>query len=824
MHKILITASFIMLVNTATASTTVNKDIDTNTIWSKTGSPYIVNSDISVNATLRIQPGVTVKIAGNKYIMVKGNLYAAGTPTDSITITAVDTLQRWDKIWIKSPAKCSLKYCKIEYAGHSAVNNSSADSIYIGYNLLSNNVTDYCGGAIYNDGSAIVANNTISNNTAKYGGAGIYNDGKINIKTNIISNNSTEDTTSKGAGIFNNYTGNANITINTISNNDSKYIGGGICNKGTATIINNKIFNNTTEVRSGHGAGIYTEGTSTIQENDIHHNAANNGSGGGIFNYASKINITNNIIFDNTAGYNGGGIANHGEINATYNKIYNNNSCLNGGGIYNYNSAKITDNYIFKNIALKDGGGIYNYGEMTISENEEISDNTAENGGGICNKGTMSINREFLWKNSAQQGGGIYNYDSLNVRNTNICQNNATYGGSIYNSGSAGIIYNSIIDTTAIAIYNINKLFIRTNDIFATNCAVHNDTNNFVDAKYNFWNSTDTLIIKTKIYDFCDAPNKGLVAYVPFLKTNFSDTTAPDAPVNLRAKWINNSLFEISFTNPVDQSGISEYYYKLRKKGVNSPPSENFDTTGIINCLPDTFTATANDTILYVWLVDSSGNLNYKNNSHVFFDSIPPTITGTTVWHDTTEFWGPFIITTNIRDDYNIYTPLLCYRTNIDTNWVFDNMGYTSVYWYKDSIPAQVPQDSTRIDYYITVEDYGGNISTAPDSGFYSFYLHGQGIEENDVFPNKFQLFEPNPNPFASNTIIRYVLPEKSNVNLILYDLSGRFVSTLYSGIKEKGYYNVELKTMDIAAGIYFISLNTGKFKHKHKLVILNRR
>jgi hypothetical protein len=295
------------------------------------------------------------------------------------------------------------------------------------------------------------------------------------------------------------------------------------------------------------------------------------------------------------------------------------------------------------------------------------------------------------------------------------------------------------------------------------------------------------------------------------------------APIDLTANdsnpspWTNDNKFEINWTNPSDESGISEYYYKL-----GTPPTGDFDTTGVFHYPPDTITATQqNGELLYIWLVDSSGNLNYQNYASVNlrYDITAPIIDSTTAWEDTTDFWGPFEIKTKVTDNGEFYAPVIFYRTSADTNWVARTMISIGGGWYVDSIPEQTQEDSIRIDYYLTAEDFAGNTRRDPESDSYSFIIHLVGIEEHEKVPYKFVLFPPSPNPSLSGIVIKYGLPTKTNVNLTLYDISGRLVQTIYSGIQEKGYYTVNIK--GLGKGIYFIKFKSDTFTSTKKLIIL---
>jgi len=73
------------------------------------------------------------------------------------------------------------------------------------------------------------------------------------------------------------------------------------------------------------------------------------------------------------------------------------------------------------------------------------------------------------------------------------------------------------------------------------------------------------------------------------------------------------------------------------------------------------------------------------------------------------------------------------------------------------------------------------------------------------------------PNPFRSQTQIRFDLPGDSNVRLCIYDVEGRLVRTLASGIESAGSRSVTWDGRDndgreVAAGVFFSKLEaTGK-------------
>ena len=65
------------------------------------------------------------------------------------------------------------------------------------------------------------------------------------------------------------------------------------------------------------------------------------------------------------------------------------------------------------------------------------------------------------------------------------------------------------------------------------------------------------------------------------------------------------------------------------------------------------------------------------------------------------------------------------------------------------------------------------------------------------------------PNPFHSKTIIAYTLNIPGDVELNIYDLSGRKVTTLVNETQPVDRYEVEWNTEGMNPGIYFCELMT---------------
>ena len=81
-------------------------------------------------------------------------------------------------------------------------------------------------------------------------------------------------------------------------------------------------------------------------------------------------------------------------------------------------------------------------------------------------------------------------------------------------------------------------------------------------------------------------------------------------------------------------------------------------------------------------------------------------------------------------------------------------------------------------------------------------------------------LEEPQPNPFSERTVIRYHLPERAHVRLVITDVMGREIVKLVDGEQGQGEYSVVLDRKKMAQGIYFCSLSEEKRKVTRKVIL----
>ena len=87
-----------------------------------------------------------------------------------------------------------------------------------------------------------------------------------------------------------------------------------------------------------------------------------------------------------------------------------------------------------------------------------------------------------------------------------------------------------------------------------------------------------------------------------------------------------------------------------------------------------------------------------------------------------------------------------------------------------------------------------------------------------------FKLFQNKPNPFNPRTTIEYTVRAYNhtplNVNLSIYNLLGQKVATLVSEKQSAGSYQIEWDATGFSSGVYYYSLEAGKFRAVKKMIL----
>jgi photosystem II stability/assembly factor-like uncharacterized protein len=95
------------------------------------------------------------------------------------------------------------------------------------------------------------------------------------------------------------------------------------------------------------------------------------------------------------------------------------------------------------------------------------------------------------------------------------------------------------------------------------------------------------------------------------------------------------------------------------------------------------------------------------------------------------------------------------------------------------------------------------------------------GINEiRNLAPEEYLLLQNYPNPFNPSTKITYQIGKESLVQLKVYDVLGREVTTLVNTFQSPGIYKVEFEGEGLSSGVYFYRIFAGNFVDIKKMIL----
>ncbi|MCP4707575.1 MAG: T9SS type A sorting domain-containing protein, partial [Planctomycetes bacterium] len=106
------------------------------------------------------------------------------------------------------------------------------------------------------------------------------------------------------------------------------------------------------------------------------------------------------------------------------------------------------------------------------------------------------------------------------------------------------------------------------------------------------------------------------------------------------------------------------------------------------------------------------------------------------------------------------------------------------------------------------------------------FIFEGIPAIEDSLAFDKLHLFQNYPNPFNPLTVIRYSLPEKSDVELTIYNIAGQRIKTFAIESQTAGFQQITWDGKNeagqvVSSGTYFYALKTAGQKVVRKMVLL---
>jgi photosystem II stability/assembly factor-like uncharacterized protein len=137
--------------------------------------------------------------------------------------------------------------------------------------------------------------------------------------------------------------------------------------------------------------------------------------------------------------------------------------------------------------------------------------------------------------------------------------------------------------------------------------------------------------------------------------------------------------------------------------------------------------------------------------------------------------------------------------------------------WIKQNSPYDGRFESVYFINNPTGWVVGGSAIIKTTTGGVSF------VEESEIdeMPSDYNLCQNYPNPFNSSSIIRYSVPQSSNVIIKVFDILGNEIETLVNEKKPSGTYELTWYSESLPSGVYFYQLKAGEFVQTKKMILL---
>ena len=108
------------------------------------------------------------------------------------------------------------------------------------------------------------------------------------------------------------------------------------------------------------------------------------------------------------------------------------------------------------------------------------------------------------------------------------------------------------------------------------------------------------------------------------------------------------------------------------------------------------------------------------------------------------------------------------------------------------------------------------------------FYIDDDATDvekpDEDLLPTEFIVEQNYPNPFNPSTKIKYSIPVgQTNYHVVIkvYDVLGRMIKELVNTNQQPGNYEVEFNASGLTSGIYFYTIQAGKFNVTKKMILM---
>ena len=469
------------------------------------------------------------------------------------------------------------------------------------------------------------------------------------------------------------------------------------------------------------------------------------------------------------------------------------------------------------------GGGVYcvdsnpTLSHLVIIQNQCVAGDGAEGGGIYCVNSEMKINKSIISNNYASYGPGLIsmNNSTVKISDCYLSDNPVEYYSTAIQSLMSNVLFDNTVFSKIDGDNNQGIIINLNSKLTFINCTYfHNSLEEFVPIFI-----TDDIgkfsIINSIFYSNIGYPNIGSFNPDSFsianscFNWNFRELYEyhyDEGNIIANPSFVNSSSYNYSLsdTSTCIGAGIESleidgnwYYAPIHDIDGNPRPNPSgskpdmgaiehpYGSPGmvpypIISMSVDTikFSAELNNTDIQYLTLYNSGGVDLQIDL-LYFD--------THGWQPELESDFPY----QIGEYPNSISP-------------HDSAIIEITFTAKESIPAE---GLTGVDLVVDSND-----SNDPSLNIrlWATIIDPANISYDNKFPSKFEIFQNYPNPFNPSTTIEFTLPKSEFVELKVFNILGREVSTLVSNKLNQGNHTYTFDGKNLASGIYYYQLVAG--------------
>ncbi|MCX6163575.1 MAG: T9SS type A sorting domain-containing protein [Ignavibacteriae bacterium] len=278
--------------------------------------------------------------------------------------------------------------------------------------------------------------------------------------------------------------------------------------------------------------------------------------------------------------------------------------------------------------------------------------------------------------------------------------------------------------------------------------------------------------------------------------SGYQGTNFPVIIIGAGTEWMVSNYFQIYF----DSTGVTATWSALVSDTM---------ITGNVNISGKAVTIPRG-----IYVLDKFSNVYTKDSALKVLLSIPavpilifPPNNATNQFQNVTLLW-----------DSNAYAT--SFRVQLSTDSAFSTTYFDSVVV---NTPLQMRPNFLELGakYFWRVNATNA-LGTSDWSTVRNFTIRTIGIKRiSSEIPNSFKLLNNYPNPFNPVTKIRFQIPKTSYVEIKIFDITGKNLTTLVSQVIKEGTYEYIFDASSLPSGIYFVKMQAENYMGVNRIALI---